>query len=63
VDPRIVVARFLCEFIGDDPDTMIPRGPSGAQPDVPMESSDLDGLIPSWTAQLKHADDLLRRLK
>jgi hypothetical protein len=62
MDPRMVVARFLCEFIGDDPDALVPPGPTGAQPEILVEPSTAEGKVPCWTRQLVHADDLLQRL-
>jgi hypothetical protein len=52
----------LCEFIGDDPDALVPPGPTGAQPEILVEPSTAEGKVPCWTRQLVHADDLLQRL-
>lgn len=62
MDRRIVVARFLCEFIGDDPDAVVPPGPTRFQRDSLMEPTAPDASVPCWTRQLTYADDLLQRL-
>jgi len=62
MDRRIVIARFLCEFIGDNPDAMVPPGPTRFQREPLIQATAPDALVPCWTRQLTYADDLLRRL-